>query len=309
MPRDERITLRLGHSPDPDDAFMWWPLFELDGRPPRLDTGRWRFDPVMQDIETLNQRSAAAELEITALSCAQYARVLDDYALTACGASLGEGYGPKLVARSSRPMESMRGGDIVIAVPGERTTAFAVTSLMLGPGSFRYESVPFEAIPQRVASGEFEAGVVIHEAQLTFASQGLHLVADLGTWWTDRTGLPLPLGVNAIRLDLAHRHGPGALEEITDLLRRSVEFSMEHRDASIEYAQQFGRGLSRDLADEFVTMYVNRWTLDFGEQGRAAVTRLLADLHAAGLVPASGPIRFVGSRPDAASDADRAARA
>jgi 1,4-dihydroxy-6-naphthoate synthase len=191
---DPRPVLRLGHSPDPDDAFMWWPLLELGGGPARIASPRFRFEAVPADIEALNRRAKAGEdlLEISAFSCATYARIADRYALTACGSSVGDGYGPKVVARSARSPESLRGAHL--AIPGEGTTAFLVTSLMLGPGSFRATAVPFKEIPRRVAAGEFDAGIVIHEGQLTFAEEGLSLVEDLGRWWRAQTGLPLPLG-------------------------------------------------------------------------------------------------------------------
>jgi len=287
--------LRLAHSPDPDDAFMWWPLVgDGDGRP-AFDTGRWRFETVAEDIESLNRRAEHGEFEITAMSCAQYGRTADRYALTACGASVGDGYGPKLVASSPRTTESLRESDggARIAVPGERTTAFLVTSLLLGPGRFRHETVPFETIIDEVVAGRFDAGVVIHEGQLTFGDSGLHLVADLGAWWMTRTGMPLPLGVNAIRRDLAEAHGPDALREITALLLRSVETAMAQRERSVAYALRYARGLDPERAGRFVDLYVNHWTLDFGTRGRAAVTRLLTEAHAAGLLPTPVEPEFI----------------
>ncbi|NNM26079.1 MAG: ABC transporter substrate-binding protein, partial [Phycisphaerales bacterium] len=185
--------LRLGHSPDPDDAFMWWPLTAADG--PFIDPGPYRFEAVLDDIESLNARAESGELEITALSCAQTPRVQDRYVLTSCGASVGDGYGPKLVAR--RPMTLEEVGQVTIAVPGERTSAFGGLCLMLGRNAFRYEVVPFDQIIDVVAEGRCEAGLVIHEGQLTFADAGLHLIEDLGVWWRRRSGQLLPLGVNA----------------------------------------------------------------------------------------------------------------
>jgi 1,4-dihydroxy-6-naphthoate synthase len=293
---DDRQTLRLAHSPDPDDAFMWWPLLELDGRSPRIDTGRFRFEAVTADIETLNLRSHDGVYEITAMSCAQYPHVQEKYAITACGASLGDRYGPKLIAREPTTIDELRSRDVLIAVPGERTSAFGVTTLMLGRDGFRHAVVPFEAIIERVAAGEFDAGLVIHEGQLTFEQAGLHLVVDVGAWWAEQFDLPLPLGVNAIRRDLNESFGPGTMDEVTVLLRQSVEFALAHRAESIDYALGFARDMGADLADEFVAMYVNTWTLDFGEQGRAAVERFLAELHAAGLTPSIGQIEFVGGR-------------
>jgi len=295
-PASAQIPIRLAHSPDPDDAFMWWPLVGDDGRGPEIDTGRWAFETVAEDIETLNRRAESGDFEITAMSCAQYGRTADRYALTACGASVGDGYGPKLVAREGRTIESLtmspgasgskqEGSGVRIAVPGERTTAFLVTSLLLGPGRFLFESVPFERIIDEVVAGRFDAGVVIHEGQLTFGDSGLCLVTDLGVWWKQRTGMPLPLGVNAIRRSLNDDHGPDAMREITSILRRSVECAMAQRDRSVAYALRYARGLDAERAGRFVDLYVNRWTLDFGDEGRAAVRHLLGEAHAAGLLP------------------------
>ncbi|MHC5025178.1 MAG: menaquinone biosynthesis family protein [Planctomycetota bacterium] len=286
---DERPLLHLAHSPDPDDAFMWWPLFELNGTAPKLDTGRFRFEPVTEDIEVLNQRSAAADLAITAMSCAQYPHVADRYAITSCGASMGDAYGPKLVAREVMPVEALRERDLLVAVPGTRTSAFGALSLILGAGSFRHEVVPFDRIIDAVADGSVDAGLVIHEGQLTFEAAGLHKLVDVGTWWTQTTGLPMPLGVNCIRRDLEEAHGPGTLKEVTATLLRSVEYALEHREASIAYALDYARDMGAELADEFVAMYVNRWTLDFGDQGRTAVAEFLGRLAAIGLVPQVTP--------------------
>jgi 1,4-dihydroxy-6-naphthoate synthase len=295
---DPRPLLRIGFSPDPDDAFMWWPLLSVDGAAPALDTGRFRYEAVIDDIESLNGRSVDAELEITAMSCAQYPHVADRYALTACGASMGDAYGPKLVARSARTPESLRhdaDDGVVIAVPGERTSAFGALTLMLGAGSFRHAVVPFDSIIERVTAGEFEAGLVIHEGQLTFGDAGLHLVADVGAWWSGRHDLPMPLGVNAVRRDLADTHGEGTLAEITATLLGSVRHALEHRDESIRFALRYARDMGAERADEFVRLYVNRWTLDFGAAGRAGVLTFLEELHAAGLTPAVTEIDFVAA--------------
>jgi 1,4-dihydroxy-6-naphthoate synthase len=292
---DSRPVLRLGHSPDPDDAFMWWPLLDLDGGGARVETGRFRFETVAEDIEALNRRSERADLEITAMSCAQYPFVQGRYALTACGASLGDGYGPKLVARRRMSPEDMRDRDVVVAVPGERTSAFGALCLMLGRGAFRHVVVPFDEIIERVSSGEMDAGLVIHEGQLTFQHAGLRLVADVGAWWRTRSGLPMPLGVNAVRRDLDDVHGPGALGEVTGILRRSLEHALAHRAESIRYALAFARDMGEDLADEFIDLYVNHWTLDFGPEGRRAVAVFLRELHEAGLVPAPTNVDFIAA--------------
>lgn len=276
---------------------MWWPLLEIDGRPPRIDTGRFRFEAVAEDIETLNRRSEQGDLEITAMSCAQYPHVKDRYALTACGASLGDAFGPKLVATRPMTVDELGMSELVIAVPGTRTSAFAVAGLLLGAGGFRYEVLPFDQIIERMAEGEFDVGLIIHEGQLTYEQAGLHLIEDLGAWWSRRHGLPLPLGVNAVRRDLARRFGAGALEEVTGLLRRSVEFALAHRDESLAYALGFARGIEPGVADEFISMYVNRWTIEFGPTGERAVRTLLECLHAAGLAPDPGAVDFVAAAP------------
>ncbi|MFM1935905.1 MAG: hypothetical protein RI990_864 [Planctomycetota bacterium] len=281
---DGRITIRLGHSPDPDDAFMWWPLLERGG-PARIASPRFRFEAVPEDIEALNRRAVAGDdlLEVSAFSAATYARIADRYVITACGSSVGDGYGPKLVARAACPAESLRGGHV--AIPGTGTTAFLATSLLLGPGSFRATVVPFKEIPAEVAAGRFDAGVVIHEGQLTFGDQGLVLVEDLGRWWRELTGRPLPLGANGVLRALEVRHGAGTMSEIASLLERSVAYALEHREESIRYALGFADGMAPELADRFIAMYVNAWTLDVGTEGQAAVAELLSRAADAGLLP------------------------
>ncbi len=291
---DDRPILRLGHSPDPDDAFMWFPITGIAGAPPALDTGRFRFEAIQQDIESLNRRSDRAEFEITAISVAQYPHVSDRYAFTSCGSSMGDGYGPRLVARTDLLLESLRDGAGTLAIPGRRTSAWLATGLMLGDASkVQATEVPFDQIIERVAAGEFDAGLVIHEGQLTFQNHGLVLLADLGAWWTKRTSLPLPLGGNVIRRDLDDRFGAGTLREVTATLLRSLNFALEHRDQAIDYALQYARGMDRALADQFVAMYVNKHTLDFGPTGREAVRRFLSEAAEAGLVPGSVGVDFI----------------
>jgi 1,4-dihydroxy-6-naphthoate synthase len=292
MSTGERPVLRLGHSPDPDDAFMWWPLLDR-GEGPRIDTGRFRFEAVTDDIESLNRRSSTAELEITAMSCAQYPHVSELYAVTACGASMGDAYGPKLVAREAVTMDSLRESGGPIAVPGRRTSAFGALSLILGTGGFRYEEVPFDRIIEAVAAREYDAGLVIHEGQLTYESSGLCLLVDVGAWWTGHHHCPLPLGLNTIRRDLDQRFGAGTLPEVTATLLRSVEYALDHRAESIAYALNFARDMGAELADSFIQLYVNQWTLDFGPTGTEAVRRFLDALHTAGVCPDPGPIDVV----------------
>lgn len=293
-------TLQLGHSPDPDDAFMFYGLAK-----DRLETGRWRFKHILQDIQTLNQRAMEGELEITAISIHAFPYVADKYALMSCGSSMGDGYGPMLVTRQPMKLEDLKGK--TIAIPGEMTTAFLALQLCLGRGvrvgdavvqhrtdssTFNYIVAMFDEIPKLVADGKADAGLLIHEGQLTYRTLGLHLVVDLGIWWQEKTGLPLPLGGNVIRRDL----GMPAMQEITDLLKRSIQYSLDHRAEAVEYALQFGRDLNRDLADQFVGMYVNHWTIDYGQRGRDAITRLLGDGAKAGLVPAIPQIEFITAR-------------
>jgi len=275
--------LLLGHSPDPDDAFMFYGL--ATGQVP---AGGWTFQHVLQDIQTLNERALRGELHITAISMHAYPRVADRYALTSCGSSMGDGYGPLLVAREPTTVAQLAGR--TIAVPGELTTAFLALNLLLGPGRFRHRVVVFDRILETVASGAADAGLIIHEGQLTYQHHHLHRVVDLGQWWKQETGLPLPLGGNCIRRDL----GPRAMEEVTAVLKASIEFSLAHRSAAVEHALQYARDMGHDLADEFIGMYVNQWTLDYGDTGRQAVHELLRRGCEAGLVPPIDRIDFVG---------------
>lgn len=290
-----QITLKLGHSPDPDDAFMFYGLARN-----KFPTGRYRFEHVLQDIQTLNQRAMKAELEITAISIHAYPYVAERYALTSCGSSMGDKYGPMIIAREPMRIEQLRGKHI--AIPGKLTTAFLAMQLLLGKGSperrghlsdpasaFTYEVAMFDQIPAMVQAGVVDAGLIIHEGQLTYQTLGLHLITDLGVWWYEKTGLPLPLGGNCIRKDL----GPAVCQEVTDILKQSIQYSLDHRAEAVEYALQFGRDLDRNLADKFVGMYVNHWTLDYGDLGRKAIDRLLKEGADAGIVPPIGKIEYV----------------
>jgi 1,4-dihydroxy-6-naphthoate synthase len=304
----DKLTLHLGHSPDPDDAFMWFPLanFSAEEGPsgkaytPAIDTGRFDFKHVLEDIQSLNDRCENGELEITALSIHQYPYVADKYAMTSCGSSMGDGYGPMIVA--SKPMQVTdligKGGksSIKLAIPGLRTSAWLATQLRLmeevgkgAPLNVNYQVVAFDEIIQRVVSGEFDAGLIIHEGQLTFGESGLHCVVDLGKWWTESRGVPLPLGGNAIRRDL----GEQTMREICTVLLASINYALTHREESVAYALNYARDMGADLADRFVGMYVNNWTLDYGDTGRAAVRQFLKEAADAGLVPDPGEIDFV----------------
>lgn len=276
-----KMKLHLGHSPDPDDAFMFYGL--ATGA---MDSGPYEFIHVLQDIQTLNERAMKAELEITAISLHAYPYVSKNYALTACGCSMGDNYGPMIVAKKPYTIEELK--NLRIAVPGTMTTAFLTASLLLGRG-FRNVVKPFDQILDYVAAGHADAGLIIHEGQLTFQNQGLHLCVDLGKWWMQRTGLPLPLGGNVIRRDL----GEQRMVEVTRILKNSIQFSLDHRQESVKHALQYARDMDHKLADEFVGMYVNKWTLDYGQRGREAVNRLLDEGAAAGLIPKCTPVSFV----------------
>ncbi len=290
----QKQTIRIGHSPDPDDAFMWYPLADFpDGTgpggktyTPRIDTGPYRFVHVLEDIQSLNERTERAELEITALSIHQYPFVAKQYALTSCGASLGDNYGPMVIAPKKLAIDDLR--NMKIAIPGERTTAFLALSLLLGKGAFDYDVVMFDEIIPAVAQGKYDAGLIIHEGQLTYANAGLQCVVDLGKWWKQTRNLPLPLGGNAIRRDLGTAMGP-----ICSILLNSIQYALSHRDEAIEYALNYARDMGAQLADEFVGMYVNQWTLDYGPTGRKAVQQLLDEATQAGLTPPSGKIEFI----------------
>ena len=278
------LALTLAHSPDPDDAFMWWPLADFDSKGPAIDVGDVSFELVTEDIETLNEKAEQGEYDITAISIAHYPAVASRYNLTACGASLGDGYGPKVVSRKATTMDEVLSSNAVFAVPGERTSALASLRILAGSRSIRWQSVPFEKIMESVSNGEYSAGVVIHEGQLTYETDGLHEICDLGQWWQERTGLPLPLGGNAIRKDLDDRHGAGTTSKVTRLLLQSIQYAMDHRDQSLAWANKWGRGIDLACTDVFVEMYVNHWTLDFGARGREAVHRFLRDAAEVGAV-------------------------
>ena len=276
---ETKQLIRVGHSPDPDDAFMFHALANE-----HLDTGRYQFTHELVDIETLNQRAFSGELELTAISIHAYAFLHDKYALCSCGASMGEGYGPMVVARESCTVDDLKTKSI--AVPGKLTSAFLGLRLCLGQ-DFDYVLVPFDEIIPAVLAGEYngkqvDAGLIIHEGQLTYAESDLQLILDLGVWWKDLTGgLPLPLGANAIRKDL----GDQTIREIQRLLHASIKYGLDHRAEALEYALRYGRDLDQQKADKFVGMYVNDLTLDFGPAGREAVAKFLAMGHEQGILP------------------------
>jgi 1,4-dihydroxy-6-naphthoate synthase len=255
-------TIHVAHSPDSDDAFMFYALAEG-----KIDTGDLRYVHELQDIESLNQRALKAELEVTAVSIHAYAYLSERYALLPHGSSMGDRYGPRLVARAPMTRADVRGKRI--AIPGPLTTAYL--ALQLYEPHFEAVMTPFDLIEDAVVNGEVDAGLLIHEGQLTFGERGLHLVADMGEWWYQETGLPLPLGGNVVRKDL----GEDLIRTVSRHLRASIAYGLEHRVKALDHAMQFSRGLDRGKADEFVGMYVNDWTLDYGDRGRAAVRALL----------------------------------
>jgi len=265
--------IRVAHSPDSDDAFMFYALAkEL------IDTGTYRFEHVLSDIETLNSRAFEGTYEVSAVSIHAYAHLDDRYALLSSGASMGDGYGPIVVARKDIGPRDLRG--CVVAVPGKLTSA-ALALQMWMPG-LKTVVLPFDAVGPAVMAGEVDAGVVIHEGQLTWKDEGLFLVQDLGVWWHEETGgLPLPLGGNVVRRDL----GEQTISDVSSLLRQSIEFSLAHREQALDYALDYGRGLDRGRADQFVGMYVNELTVDYGERGEKAMRLFLEKAHGQGLIP------------------------
>jgi len=251
----------------------------------KVDTGEFDFVDHLEDIESLNQAATKGIYEITALSIHGYAYVADRYALLNSGASMGEGYGPIVVARKEIPVSRLR--DVVVAVPGERTSAFLALRILEPRVACRV--VPFDRILEEVEAGHVDAGLIIHEGQLTYSERGLKKIVDLGEWWLEQTGLPLPLGGNAIRRDL----GSAVIEKLSNLLKRSIRYALEHREEALTYALDFGRGLDRSQADKFVGMYVNQRTLDYGEDGRKAVQLFLDKGVEAGVLPRRVEVEFV----------------
>ena len=274
------MLIRLGHSPDADDAFMFWALAAG-----RIDTGGFEFQHVLRDIQTLNEWALEGKLETTAISLHTYPYVQDRYVLLPHGASMGAGYGPIVVGREPMPLQRL--SEIEIAVPGRMTTAFLV--LRMAIGDFRYREVPFDRIMDEVRSGAVEAGLLIHEGQLTYEAEGFAKVLDLGEWWMLETGLPLPLGANVARRDL----GEGTLQELSEVLAASIRAGLEHRGEAMAYAMEFSRGLEPHLADRFVGMYVNELTEDYGDEGRQAVRELLQRAEKLGTFPAPVRVEFV----------------
>ena len=278
--RKKKKRIRVAHSPDSDDAFMFYAMATR-----KLDTGDRSYHHTLADIETLNKKAMNGEFEVSAISFHAYAYMADKYAVLSSGGSMGSNYGPVLV--SAKPLRRDRLGRKKIAIPGTLTTAFL--TLRLFSPDITYEVVPFDKILDVLPEGEFDAGLLIHEVQLNYRDLGFHKVIDLGEWWHDETGLPLPLGGNVVRRDL----GATLMKQISKDIRESIKYGLDHRAEAMEYALEFARGLDAQRADRFVGMYVNELTLDYGGQGRKAVRRLLRDAHKAGLIPKPPRIEFV----------------
>jgi 1,4-dihydroxy-6-naphthoate synthase len=272
--------IQVAHSPDSDDAFMFYALATR-----KIDTGDLNYVHILSDIETLNRKALDGEFEVSAISFHAYAYLADRYALLACGASMGRNYGPIVVAGKPIPARSI--GERLIAIPGTMTTSFL--ALRLFAPEVKYEVVPFDRILDEVQKGRFEAGLLIHEGQLTYRELGLHKVLDLGEWWLGRTELPLPLGGNVIKRDL----GQKLMQRVSQDIKRSIQYGLDHREEAMAYAIQFSRGLDNTRADRFIGMYVNELTLDYGEEGRRAVRRLLDEAYAKKIIPREVPLEFI----------------
>lgn len=280
-------VIRVAHSPDADDAFMFWAMAAG-----KIDTEGRRYVHELSDIESLNRRALAGELEVTAVSLHAYAYLADRYALLAHGASIGDRYGPRIVSREPPPVASDPRGalrDRLVAIPGELTTAFL--ALRLYQPAARHVVVPFDQIEDFVAAGRADAGLLIHEGQLTYADRGLHLWADMGEWWYQETRMPLPLGGNVVRRDL----GDELMRAIARDLKASIQYGLAHRAEALQHAQSYSRGLDVERTDQFVGMYVNAYTVDYGPVGRRAVSELLQRAHQAGIIPAPVDLAFVSA--------------
>lgn len=277
---NNKETIRIAHSPDSDDAFMFFGL--ATGA---VTSHRFKFEHKLSDIESLNNAALAGKYEVTAVSVHAYAYIQEMYALLRCGASMGEGYGPIVVSSGRFSKEDISA--LTIGIPGHRTSAFLALKLL--ERNFRYSEIPFDQIIKEIQSGKVDAGVLIHEGQLLYKTEGLHKIVDLGEWWSKETNLPLPLGANVIRRDL----GEDKIKEISWLIRQSVEYAMDHRSDALDYAQEYGRGLDWDQADKFVSMYVNERTLDIGKSGQMAMQLFLDRGYEAGIIPRRVEVDFV----------------
>jgi 1,4-dihydroxy-6-naphthoate synthase len=287
MTKNPTETLTLGHSPDPDDAFMFYAIAK-----DKIDLRGYRFAHRLEDIQTLNDRAQRGELHISAISIHAYAYVSDKYALLPCGASMGDGYGPVVVRKRSTSNQEVDARELLrnetIAVPGKMTSAFLALQLFLG--EFKFMVVPFDKIFDAVESGRADAGLIIHEGQLTYARSGFQKVLDLGEWWKRKTGLPLPLGGNVVRKDI-----PATVSrDISEIIRESIDYGLTHRDEAVAYSLAYARDMNTQLASKFIGMYVNEFTRDYGETGRAAIRKFLTDARDQGYIDVSIEVEFVG---------------
>lgn len=274
------MRVRVAHSPDSDDAFMFYALANR-----KFNTDGIEFENILSDIETLNQKAVKGEYEVSAVSIHAYPYISDKYQMLSSGASMGDGYGPMLVSRNTHKIEEIN--ELRIAIPGKRTSAFLALSIFAG--TFEYEVVPFDKIIDKVLSGEFEAGLIIHEGQLTYSDSGLHNIVDLGAWFKEKFKLPLPLGGNVIRRDLSAE----VKKKVAFYLKKSIAYSLENRKEGLNYALEFARGMNTKLADKFVGMYVNDWTLDYGRKGKEAIQLFLDLAYERALLPARCVAEFI----------------
>jgi 1,4-dihydroxy-6-naphthoate synthase len=271
----------LGHSPDPDDAFMFYAMAEN-----KIDLRGYRFEHRLEDIQTLNERAMRGELHISAISIHAYAYVTERYALLPCGASMGDGYGPMIVASNESQIETARGK--VIAVPGKTTSAFLALQLFLR-NDFDHVVVPFDQIFDAVRKGKADCGLIIHEGQLTYSKAGFHKIVDLGEWWKRETGLPLPLGGNVLRRDIPR----DVQHDLLGIMRESIDYGLAHRDKAVRHSMPYARDMDTQLASKFIGMYVNEFTRDYGETGRAAIREFLGRAESGGLLDRKVQIEFV----------------
>ncbi|MBL7052593.1 MAG: ABC transporter substrate-binding protein [Candidatus Marinimicrobia bacterium] len=277
----EILDITIAHSPDSDDAFMFYALANHV-----FDTAPYRFHHELRDIQTLNKWAFDGKYEVSAISIHAFAYLSEKYALMNSGASMGDGYGPKIIARKNITLNELK--NVKIAVPGEFTTAYLALKIL--EPKVQTKNVQFDKIMDSVLDGKYDAGVIIHEGQLTYADQSFVQILDLGEWWMEQENLPLPLGGNVIRRDL----GEKVMNDVADWIKKSIEFSLEHREKGLDYAMKYAGGLSRDLADRFVGMYVNEWTVDWTDRGRKAVQRLLDRGFEAGVIPQKIDVEFIG---------------
>jgi 1,4-dihydroxy-6-naphthoate synthase len=277
------LKIRIAHSPDSDDAFMFYAINEK-----KIDTRGYEFIDILSDIETLNKEALKGTYEVSAVSIHAFPYIADKYALLSSGASMGDNYGPMVVSKNNISIDELK--NVKIAVPGTLTSAFLALSLFLGTNKFNYEVVPFDKIIPLIKEGKYDAGLIIHEGQLTYKDEGLKCIVDLGKWWYEKTnGLPLPLGGNVIRKDLGNK----VMKEISDILKESIKYSLTHREEAVNFAMKYARDLNKEKADKFIGMYVNELTVDYGDRGRLAIIKFLEEASSKGFIPKVPEIKFI----------------